>query len=57
MRKARGTPLISRAGIKKELKLAYKKARRKIPSHNLATLLLLGQQMSRQVALAPPNRL
>lgn len=55
MGKARGTPLISRARIKKELKLAYKKARRKIPSHNLATLLLLGQQMSRQVALAPPN--
>lgn len=41
--------------IKKNLKLAYKTVRRKIPSHTEALLLLLGQQMSRQVAIAPPN--
>jgi hypothetical protein len=41
--------------IKKRLKLAYKKLRRKIPSHTAASLLLLGQQMSRQVATVPPN--
>jgi hypothetical protein len=41
--------------IKKKLKLAYKKLSRKIPSHTTATLLLLGQQMSRQVALLPAN--
>jgi hypothetical protein len=41
--------------IKKRLKLAYKKLRRKIPSHTAASLLLLGQQMSRQVAIVPPN--
>jgi hypothetical protein len=41
--------------IKKRLKLAYKKVRRKIPSHTAATLHLLGQQMSRKVALLPTN--
>jgi hypothetical protein len=41
--------------IKKSLKLAYKTVRRKIPSHTEALLLLLGQQMSRQVAVVPPN--
>ena len=41
--------------IKKKLKLAYKRLRRKIPSHTEASLLLLGQQMSRQVAIVPPN--
>jgi len=41
--------------IKKKLKLAYKRLRRKIPSYTEASLLLLGQQMSRQVAVVPPN--
>jgi len=41
--------------IKKKLKLAYKRLRRKIPSHTEALLLLLGQQMSQQVAILPPN--
>src|SRR5208337_1851018 len=39
----------------KKLTLAYKKLRRKIPSHTATTLLLLGRQMSRQVAIGPPN--
>src|SRR5882762_10161065 len=47
--------LISKRGIKKRLKLTYKKLRRKIPSHYVTSLLLLGQQMSRQVAMASPN--
>lgn len=47
--------MISKADIKKGLKLAFKKVRRKIPSNTAATLLLLGQQISRQVAVAPPN--
>jgi hypothetical protein len=51
----KGTPLISKKAIKKRLKLAYKKLRRRIPSHAEASLLLLGQQMSRQVAVVPPN--
>jgi hypothetical protein len=41
--------------IKKKLKLAYKKVRRKFPSYSETSLLLLGQQMARQVALLPPN--
>jgi hypothetical protein len=41
--------------IKKKLKLAYKRVRRKLPSHNETALLLLGQQMARQVASLPPN--
>jgi len=41
--------------IKKRLKLAYKRLRRKLPSYSESALLLLGQQMSRQVAALPPN--
>jgi len=41
--------------IKKKLKLAYKKVRRKLPSHSETALLLLGQQMARQVASLPSN--
>jgi hypothetical protein len=47
--------LIIKRLVKKKLKLAYKKLRRKIPSHTAALPLLLGQQMSRQVAAAPLN--
>ncbi len=47
--------MIAKRLIKKKLKLAYKKLRRKIPSHAAASLRLLGQQMSRQVAVTPPN--
>jgi hypothetical protein len=46
---------MTKKGLKKSLKLTYKKLRRKIPSHTEASLLLLGQQMSRQVASLPPN--
>jgi hypothetical protein len=41
--------------IKKRLKLAFKKARRKLPSHSETALLLLGRWMSREVAALPPN--
>jgi hypothetical protein len=41
--------------IKKKLKLAYKKVRRKLPSFSETSLVLLGQHMAKQVALLPPN--
>ncbi len=41
--------------IKKRLKLAYKKIRRKVPSYSESALLLLGQRMSIEVAALPPN--
>ena len=41
--------------IKKKLMRAFKRVRRKIPSHTSTSLLLLGQQISRQVASLPPN--
>jgi hypothetical protein len=41
--------------MKKKLKLAYKKIRRKLPSYSESSLFLLGQQMARQVAMLPPN--
>jgi hypothetical protein len=47
--------LISKRAIKKRLKLVYKKLKRKIPSHSVTPLLLLGQQMSWQVAGLPLN--
>jgi hypothetical protein len=47
--------LTVKKAIKKKLKLAFKRVKRKIPSHTSTSLLLLGQQMSRQVASLPPN--
>lgn len=41
--------------IKKKVKLAYQRLRRRSQHHGLKTLLLLGRQMSWQVADLPPN--
>jgi hypothetical protein len=41
--------------IKTSVKLAYQKLRRKGQSHNATALLLLGKEMSWQVANCPPN--
>jgi hypothetical protein len=41
--------------IKKSVKLAYRKLRRRVPDQGETTLLLLGKQMAWRVAEMPPN--